>query len=435
MNNMKENEKEKTKIIAYGISSLRYEHPEEIKGRNYVLTFHDAYTEENLSDYDIVILFADTFEKTLNGKIICTNEDEKLKRLKQIDKLIKNGGLVCCLFYEIVDSYVIKDVMYSRTIYVDNLSIGKNLLNYSGIDKGRRSINKEPLRYLTSKREEYNTYLEVYGVTKTYFHSIYNKNLNAIIHTGNTPVGIIAFNEIIFLPCHAPDYIIDDTKKLFSTLAQALVVTKSDISYEMPNWVNNITFPKEKELVNEKNGIEKELGKITDKMKLYTEYKNCLCLKGDPLVISVANILERVFLLKTDTTEDFKEDIKIILPNNKLIAIAEIKGVNAGVKREYINQTDTHRENLGLKDSFPALLIINTHLRARNLKEKNKKVASEQIKKAIKNNILIIRTLDLINLIKHFEDNKLNTKDFIRLIKTNAGWLKVTKDEIMIISE
>jgi len=61
-------------------------------------------------------------------------------------------------------------------------------------------------------------------------------------------------------------------------------------------------------------------------------------------------------------------------------------------------------------------------------------IAEEQIKHAHKMNVLIIRTIDLINYMIMQQDNIIRSDQFLNILKDNVGWLKVSETDIEIIN-
>ena len=109
------------------------------------------------------------------------------------------------------------------------------------------------------------------------------------------------------------------------------------------------------------------------------------------------------------------------------IALVEVKGTSrGGVQREHVNQADSHRERAKLAASFPSILIINTNLKASTLGEKDQAVASEQVQHAARNNVLILRTLDLLNLIALRLAGQIDVQRVTAILTGSAGWLVVT---------
>jgi hypothetical protein len=112
-----------------------------------------------------------------------------------------------------------------------------------------------------------------------------------------------------------------------------------------------------------------------------------------------------------------------------------IKGINRSVKRENINQTDSHRERSGFDEGFPALLVANTNIKsARSIAEKEQEIASEQVKHAVHMRVLIMRTIDLLGLLRLVLAGKLTTQDACSLVLSNVGWLRVQSDDIQVLS-
>jgi len=91
-----------------------------------------------------------------------------------------------------------------------------------------------------------------------------------------------------------------------------------------------------------------------------------------------------------------------------------------------VNQADNHRERNGLPGEFPSLLIINTNMKSStSLADKDQRVATEQIQHAARNNVLVLRTLDLINLASLFLIKEVSSEKVVELLTTSCGWLRV----------
>ena len=118
------------------------------------------------------------------------------------------------------------------------------------------------------------------------------------------------------------------------------------------------------------------------------------------------------------------------------LVFTEVKGTTRGVKREHVNQADSHRERAGLSTDFPTVLLINTHTKnSRSIGEKDQDVASEQVAHAVKMRVLIVRTLDLLNLLALLQENLLTKDKILSHLQTDTGWLKVSGKKIEIRKE
>lgn len=436
MSKVKDNRQQ---ILVYGAESLGYKFPSDpIDSSHYILKFGKVNTEDDLSDYDGVIFFANIFENYEHSKIFCSDSDkgQMLKRIKQLHKLLDKGGFVGVLTYKLIDEYTTSDHFNSYSHESFDTSLGKVLLNDLGIDKRRRKYSKAPLKLFKSFRDEFKTYLADYGVTQTYFDFYSSESQIKPICTLNDHhyfVGLIFDDRVFVLPCHAEDKDEKSTVKLFDTVAKAIVTTLPKLAQEIPAWVDHdFVFQEETRLLTELKKQKEILSDIETAIATYKNFKGALIFSADSLVANVGYILENFLQIKVSRIEEYKEDLKLLQDAN-LIAIVEVKGVNSGVKREHISQVDINRERQELAPDFPALLIINTKMAATSLKDKDLQVASELIKKAVTDKVLIVRTLDLLNLIKLVEISKISKGEILRIFKEEHGWLKATEETFEIM--
>lgn len=92
------------------------------------------------------------------------------------------------------------------------------------------------------------------------------------------------------------------------------------------------------------------------------------------------------------------------------------------------------RERHGQQPSFPCLLIVNTNLKkAMSLADKDQDVAREQVEHASRNNVLILRTLDLLNLAALHRSGKLPSGEVQHLLTGSRGWLKVSTEGFKVL--
>jgi len=70
---------------------------------------------------------------------------------------------------------------------------------------------------------------------------------------------------------------------------------------------------------------------------------------------------------------------------------------------------------------------------ARSIAEKDQGIAIEQIRHAKTMNVLILRTLDLLELLRLYKNNKITLAELKELLTSNAGWLRVDKGGYKIV--
>jgi hypothetical protein len=121
--------------------------------------------------------------------------------------------------------------------------------------------------------------------------------------------------------------------------------------------------------------------------------------------------------------DEGREDFKIV-DAKTVVAVGEAKGTNGGIKRDHINQVDSHRERLGLTDAVPGLLLINNQMDVSGIAKRGEtQVALEQVRHARRMNVLIARTIDLLYLMRYLEDDVDKRAKLLALIRGGGGWL------------
>ena len=237
---------------------------------------------------------------------------------------------------------------------------------------------------------------------------------------------MILFDREYFVPSLLPEKTDDRIFEYFTLLAEALTSSFNKLRVEIPSWLAQLYFEKEKTLVEKKQQLQDEIEYIDTSMSKYTQFKKILLGSGDILVEHVATVLKDGFSFKINAEDEYKEDLKILNDDNEPIVFVEVKGTNRGVKREHINQTDSHRDRAGLDADFPSLLLINTHInKSASIEDKDKTISDDQIKHSVKIKVLILRTLDLLFLFKHLDNGSITQKEIVEIFCNKVGWLKV----------
>lgn len=435
-NNDKGNSKRFYEILVYGIEKKGLEAPpDEIQTRNYKFVFEPFNTQRRFDEFNGVILFQGIFESFteqqyrsgLISKLVCHCERDQLdKRIKELEFLMGNKGFICFILCEQFIDYASGPC--------ETTDLTKIYLNYDSFYRkyiGGRSP------YIYSKRSEFEGFIKRFGAAYTYFQNCNdNIDLRVVADTYSGIAGMIISEKQFFIPSLIPDNHPKVLEEYFKLLAEALTSTCNKLVYEVPAWVNAFEFSEEPTLKAKKQAIEAQSQQVIEQVESIQRFKRILLLDGELLVEAVVDVLRKGFKLTVDETDEYKEDIKILDENNNPIIFAEIKGTNKGVERKYINQCDTHRQEAGLSPEFPSILIINTHIKnARTVVEKDKPVPKDQIRHAARNNVLILRTLDLLRLLAQVLNEGISTEttDVISELTTKSGWLKALNESWEIV--
>jgi hypothetical protein len=153
------------------------------------------------------------------------------------------------------------------------------------------------------------------------------------------------------------------------------------------------------------------------------------------LVDVVINIFEKFFGISLEKEEKFIEDAILKDDDGNIKGVFEIKGVNRNFARKDINQVDSHRERLDLNPDTTGILVMNTLVNAKSLTEKDQPPHPDIIKKAIADNVLLVRTIDLLRFADGVEAGILKKEDFLAMLISRSGWLKVADSRCEVVEE
>ncbi len=429
------NEKARTyDLVVYGGDKAGFTLPiPVIEDTNFTLHFEPYDTSRRLNEFDGAVIFQGIFERFGTGenawghsyvKSWC-DRDELDKRKKELELLLRKKGMVCFLLRRpFLDKAEGEDF--------SDFDLAKQHLNYPNLhrdDLPRRFTKQEVMR------DELRRFFEEFGAANSYFVNR-NRDIDwrVIARIGNYVTSMVLWRKIFFIPVLVPRA--GRTGEFFQLLCDGLVAARNKLLLDVPEWVNEFRFNHEDSLVERRRKALQEAEATADDLAQLGRFKRLLVLDGENLVDAVKYVLVEGFGLRVDAYDEFREDLKILDQEGNPIILVEIKGTNRGVKREHVNQTDSHRERASLPPDFPAVLIMNTHIKnSRTIEEKDQEIATEQVIRAANTNVLVLRTLDLLSLLRIYLAGNLPADGFLKLLITAAGWLRVVGDEIEVLKE
>jgi len=426
----------KQNIIAYGFEILGFNIPEnssQIIAGDFTIQFFPYGEVPDFNNIHGIIIpqgifenikvkpnyFQKSYDIEHSGDLVSDFE-------KKILNFVKDKGWVCFLVRDIYDTLPGDYPCNAKDVSKTDLC--KRILNR--LDIRRRAVND--IADIHSKYDEFKWFTEDFGVAKTTFtlYSDYRYDYRILsCHDSDNITGLEVVTKFFFLPFHTTNIKWENLKSFIPKLAASIYDYRKKRLIETPLWLNDFQFVKETELIKTKQELEEQLEDVKTQLQNWNRYKAILTTSGENLKNIAISMLENFFELKIDPTDNLIEDAKILDENDGIIAVIEFKGTNKGIKREYINQVDTHRERLGLSANTMGLLIINNEMDIEGIDSRLATIVSEeQIKHAKKFNVLIIRTVDLLFLMKHLENNTDRKTIFLNLIK-DSGWLCADKNE------
>ncbi|ODS36924.1 hypothetical protein BEH94_05925 [Candidatus Altiarchaeales archaeon WOR_SM1_SCG] len=427
----KEEPMEGIKIFAYGFDKAGFEIPMmsimlENVGEIEFIRFGDS---TSIDHADGIIIPQGIFEEieffphAFYGERIKVKwyENLLLQLERQISNMLKEKSKWVCFLVDKIEDKVHCEF---DTQYIPETDLCKRILNEFKV--GRYLPNVQ-LPEVIPKKDEFKPYINKYGVAKTILKLPDNKNIEmqVIAEAGNVVVGAEFRNRLFFLPFHTANRDRSTAKLVVTLVTNAIFDYRQKHVVELPAWLDNFQFGAEENLKVKISSLIDQRNKLENQLQSLREYKAILTTSGDNLKDIVVRILENFFKLNIDPIDEKHEDAKIIGENENILAVIEVKGTKSGIKREHINQVDSHRDRNELTESTPGVLFINNKMSISDIGERfETEVNKDQIKYAKNQNVLIVRTIDLLFLMQHLEDNPDRDKEIMELINSGGGWLK-----------
>ena len=295
---------------------------------------------------------------------------------------------------------------------------------------------EEPVIPLTCTVPEFCNYMKRHGAGYvTYGHRKEQKEYAKEIALGDRFVyGAILGGKIFLLPAVSPRTH-DQAIKMAIAALEAAIAYRERVSEALPDWVRHFHCSRESALRTEAEEVRSQLMRIDSRIEAYDGFRGALCQSADPLVDSVTRILKKFFGLELEVDDKCIEDATLKDDEDNTLAVFEIKGRTGNFIRKNVNQVDDHRERLGLSPDTPGVLIMNTIMSADSVEKKDHPPHPDIIKKAVQDNVLLVRTLDLLRYADLVERKILERDNLRKTMLSEAGWLKVEGDTAAVMKQ
>lgn len=428
-------------IYAYGFDKAGFATPDgaiEVENGN-TIEFLPFDSTVRLDEADGVIVPHGIFEhiewqKSYGGGYykVSVHKDELLERERQVHNLVDDRKWVCFLLGCVVDS-VPKGHYEQRDISDTDLS--KKFLN--GLNIQRESC-PDGAHVSETNTTEFDSYLRLFGVAKTLLLPPSNNTWRSIAHTGRHHFALECLQSVFFLPFHSANKESSVSEQVCRIVVEAITKYREAHREEIPDWAQAFEFASESSLNIRRDALLSDLNTMESELRKWNSYKSILATTGDVLKERLVGILTDYLGLTIDPLDEHKEDAKILDDKGVVLALCEFKGVSSGVKREHINQVDSFRERSELQTTTSGLLIINCERDIKDIGERFKAaVTKDQVKYARNNNVLVIRTIDLLFLMKQLDGKSVPERKemFLRFLSAGGGWLKVDADKCELMKE
>lgn len=244
-------------------------------------------------------------------------------------------------------------------------------------------------------RNEFKRFLDTWGGSHNFFSAQdgFDDVIYQAVHENNLVLGFAlasARGKIILLP-FIRDFSRKDNAALgIKTLIDCLLTYIVKSLTQLPSWAERPFFSDERALAQQRDSLRVSLAEVDAKLSTFEHAKSMLFQHEYSLESSVPRFLKNNLCLNVEREETYKEDFWVLGEENKKVAIAEVKSLVKGFRRGAIYSVLHHRDEYGLDETFPALLVANCNLQAGSFEDKDRVIDINDCQFAAENNVLII---------------------------------------------
>ncbi len=405
--------KRKTQIIAFGFDKI----VTNTDGLNHTddeyTIGHVAYdSEESIASADAIMLPSDIFEITKTHQDVYGHryttyqcETKKLaEREKQLYRVLDRNGWVC-LFLRRLNPGGSRETRFN--------DLARKLVNKS-FDWAN---SHDPFPHLRSKSDEFRAFIDDFGIAQTKLGVPFRAHGIQALATSDDVREVFAAEiggRKFFLPLK-PISRQGELADILKCAAKSILSYKKRNDLYLPQWLEAICFKNEENISSEIDALSARLDQAKLELSKWPRYKAVLTASGTLLNKVVVSVLRDFFQLNLKSEEGYIEDALIHTETGTPLFVVEIKGVNSGIKREQINQLDSHRERLGMDQHLPGLLIINDFAETPGIEaRKAKRIDGQHLEHARRLNVRILRTVTLIEIMLATESRANRSELFLK---------------------
>jgi hypothetical protein len=131
---------------------------------------------------------------------------------------------------------------------------------------------------------------------------------------------------------------------------------------------------------------------------------------------------------------DREERFLVVKDDDSPVALVESEGIQGAAQSASIDRLARARKQHGLRDLFPAALLINNDMAVTNVAERSAtSIGADILEAAVQQNVLIMRTIDLLFLLNHLEKSPNKKARMLHLLTSGGGWLKASTGSYDVI--
>jgi hypothetical protein len=195
---------------------------------------------------------------------------------------------------------------------------------------------------------------------------------------------------------------------------------------EYPAYLDALEVGDEHQLRGRIEALQAELRSLTAALEDARRGKRMLYLMGADLEREVVHFVERELRLEARPADGEGSGFWIPDDQGSQWCIGEAVGSAQGnVAKEHLAHLLVRRMKVGLDESAPALLVVNTYQRGRTMEDRDMAVPPDVARRASEDHMVVMRTIDLLRLQQRAANGFPASEQVTEALRGKGGWLEV----------
>ena len=172
--------------------------------------------------------------------------------------------------------------------------------------------------------------------------------------------------------------------------------------------------------------LEGEIARLKNQLAVAREAKKILFVSGDELRSEVLRFFTEGLSSPAQRADEAGDFWLVAEAVGENWAFGEIReNADGNVTRANLAEVVIDRSKAGQGDDFPAVLVVNTYFSKTTMDDRDQAIPGEISRRAAEDNVLVVRTLDLVRLHQKETSGFPGIKEFLEAIRSGGGWFEV----------
>lgn len=174
--------------------------------------------------------------------------------------------------------------------------------------------------------------------------------------------------------------------------------------------------------------LEAEIERLKAQIVAAREARKIMFYSGDELKMETIRFFSEMLGCPAQRADDVGDFWLVAEAVGEAWCFGEVaESENGNASKDLLAQLIINRAKAGKSDDYPAILVVNTYFGKESTEDRDQAIPEDIRRRAAEDNILVVRTLDLVRLKQKEDSGFPGIKEFLESIRAGGGWYEVNE--------